>query len=85
MSWGAGGRHLDEMLHIAAVADQQRHAATRRAAALTIAAHLGPDCRDILDALGLTGPIEQPVPYRRERILHHGGRLVGHRIGGGAR
>ncbi len=53
MSWGAGGRHLDEMLHIAAVADQQRHAATRRAAALTIAAHLGPDCRDVLEACGL--------------------------------
>ncbi len=59
--------------------------AMARSAALTVAAHLGPDCRDILDALGLTGPIEQPVPYRRERILHHGGRLVGHRIGGGAR
>ena len=53
MSWGAGGRSVDEMLHVAAVADKRRHAATRRAAALTIAGHLGPDCRDVLEACGL--------------------------------
>ncbi len=53
MSWGAGGRAVDEMLHIAAVADQQRHAATRRAAALTIADQLGTDCRGVLEACGL--------------------------------
>ncbi len=53
MSWGAGGRSVDEMLHIAAVGDSRRHAATRRAAALTIADRLGPDCRDVLEACGL--------------------------------
>jgi hypothetical protein len=41
------------MLHVAAVADEQRHAETRRAAALTIAAHLGTGCRDVLEACGL--------------------------------
>ena len=56
MSWGAGGRAVDEMLHVAAVSDSRRHAATRRAAALTIAGQLGTDCRDVLEACGL-------VPY----------------------
>ena len=53
MSWGAGGRAVDEMLHVAAVGDSRRHAATRRAAALTIADRLGTDCRDVLEACGL--------------------------------
>lgn len=53
MSWGAGGRAVDEMLHVAAVRDSRRHAATRRAAALTIADRLGPDCLDVLEACGL--------------------------------
>ena len=53
MSWGAGGRAVDEMLHVAAVSDSRRHAATRRAAALTIADQLGTDCRDVLEACGL--------------------------------
>ena len=41
MSWGAGGRSVDEMLHVAAASDEQRRAETRRAAALTIAGQLG--------------------------------------------
>ena len=56
MSWGAGGRSVDEMLHVAATSDEQRHAETRRAAALTIAGQLGTGCRDVLEACGL-------VPY----------------------
>lgn len=54
-----------------------------RSAAVTVADHLGPDCRDILDALGLTGPIEQQQygPPPRARILHHGGRIIGTRVG----
>jgi len=72
MSWGAGGRSVDEMLHAAAVADEQRHAETRRAAALTIAGHLGPDCRDVLEACGLIGYLghDRNLTTRRNR---HGG------------
>ncbi len=55
MSWGAGGRAVDEMLHVATVSNSRRHAATRRAAALTIADQRGTDCRDVLEACGLIG------------------------------
>ena len=70
MSWGAGGRAVDEMLHVAAVSDSRRHAATRRAAALTIADQLGTDCRDVLEACGL-------VPYLgHDRNLNNAARPV---------
>ncbi len=70
MSWGAGGRSVDEMLHVAATSDEQRHAETRRAAALTIAGQLGTDCRDVLEACGL-------VPYLgHDRNLNNAARPV---------
>ncbi len=70
MSWGAGGRSVDEMLHVAAASDEQRHAETRRAAALTIAGQLGTGCRDVLEACGL-------VPYLgHDRNLNNAARPV---------